>query len=120
MIFQPELREPSSYCQFDLREWLRSRHSAQHDAQKIIFNFVVDGSIETVFPVFVVTIALPKRKPGPKPEFPGLTEDSAALGVSRYFLWQVLKGSATSAPLLARYRALRSAKPTSTNHKSTL
>ena len=48
-----------------------------------------------------------RKRPGPKPEFPGLTEDAAALGVSRYFLWQVLKGFGKSAPLLQRYRALK-------------
>lgn len=37
----------------------------------------------------------------------GLTQDAATLGVSRYFLWQVLKGHATSAPLIARYNALK-------------
>ena len=47
------------------------------------------------------------KRRGPKPEFPGLPEDAAALDVSRYFLWKVLKGDATSAPLLARYRALK-------------
>lgn len=47
---------------------------------------------------------------GRPPEFPGLTEDAAALGVSRYFLWKVLKGHAASAPLLARYRELKSNK----------
>jgi hypothetical protein len=46
------------------------------------------------------------RGPGRKPEFPGLSEDAATLEVSRYFLWKVLKGFATSAPLLARYRKL--------------
>lgn len=51
-----------------------------------------------------------KRRHGPKPQFPGLTEDAATLGVSRYFLWQVLKGHAKSAPLLARYRELKEAK----------
>jgi len=53
-----------------------------------------------------------KKKPGPKPEFPGLTDDAAALGVSRYFLWKVLKGYATSAPLLARYQALKNSTTT--------
>ena len=48
-----------------------------------------------------------KQRPGPKPEFPGLTEAAAKLGVSRYFLWKVLKGYATSAPLLARYNQLK-------------
>jgi hypothetical protein len=48
-----------------------------------------------------------KRRGGRKPEFPGLTDDAAKLGVSRYFLWKVLKGLATSAPLLARYRQLK-------------
>jgi hypothetical protein len=47
------------------------------------------------------------KRRGPKPEFPGLTEDAAALDVSRYFLWKVLKGYATSAPLLKRYRQLK-------------
>ena len=51
-----------------------------------------------------------KKARGPKPEFPGLNEDAATLGVSRYFLWQVLKGHATSAPLLERYRSLKEAK----------
>lgn len=36
-----------------------------------------------------------------------MTEDAAKLGVSRYFLWKVLKGYAVSAPLMARYRELR-------------
>ena len=48
-----------------------------------------------------------KSPRGPKPEFPGLTEDAAALGVSRYFLWKVLKGYAKSAPLLARRQKLK-------------
>jgi hypothetical protein len=48
-----------------------------------------------------------KKRRGPKSEFPGLNADAIELGVSRYFLWQVLKGRATSAPLLARYRALQ-------------
>lgn len=48
-----------------------------------------------------------KKRPGPKPRFPGLTADAAALGVSRYFLYQVLRGWATSAPLLARYHKLK-------------
>jgi hypothetical protein len=52
---------------------------------------------------------------GPKPEFPGLTEDAAELGVSRYFLWQVLKGHATSAPLLTRYKALKTRSRMSEN-----
>lgn len=51
-----------------------------------------------------------KKRPGPKPEFPGLNEDAVALGVSRYFLWKVLKGYGTSAPLLARYRELQATK----------
>jgi hypothetical protein len=51
-----------------------------------------------------------KKARGPKPEFPGLNEDAATLGVSRYFLWQVLKGHATSAPLLERYRRLKESK----------
>ncbi len=32
------------------------------------------------------------------------------LGISRYFLWKVLKGYATSAPLLARYNELQAGK----------
>jgi hypothetical protein len=51
-----------------------------------------------------------KKKPGPKPEFPGLTADAATLGISRYFLWKVLKGYAVSKPTLARYRELKSTK----------
>jgi len=54
------------------------------------------------------TIERRKRRPGRPAEFPGLTEDAAALDVSRYFLWKVLKGFATSAPLLKRYRQLKS------------
>jgi len=53
------------------------------------------------------TIESEKRRPGRPAEFPGLTEDAAALGVSRYFLWKVLKGYAVSAPLLARYHKLK-------------
>jgi hypothetical protein len=49
----------------------------------------------------------PEARRGKKAEFPGLSADAAALGVSRYFLWQVLKGYATSGPLLARYQALK-------------
>jgi len=45
-----------------------------------------------------------------KSEFPGLTEDAATLGVSRYFLWSCLKGHATSAPLMQRYRDLQAQK----------
>jgi hypothetical protein len=51
-----------------------------------------------------------RKTSGPKAEFPGLTQDAATLGVSRYFLWQCLKGFATSAPLMARYRALKGEK----------
>ncbi len=50
------------------------------------------------------------KRRGPKPAFPGLVEDAKKLGVSRFFLYQVLKGRATSAPLLARYRALKNGK----------
>jgi hypothetical protein len=51
----------------------------------------------------------PTKKPLGRPaEFPGLTEDAATLDVSRYFLWKVLKGYAASAPLLKRYRQLKS------------
>lgn len=54
------------------------------------------------------TVATEIKQPrGPKPEFPGLNKDAEALGVSRYFLWKVLKGYATSAPLMKRYRALK-------------
>jgi len=55
--------------------------------------------------------AAQKKKPGPKPEFPGLGEDAKTLGVSRYFLWLLLKGRATSAPTLSRYRALKAGNP---------
>ena len=51
-----------------------------------------------------------KRPHGPKPEFPGITEAAATLGGSRYFLWKVLKGYATSAPLLKRYSELKQTK----------
>jgi hypothetical protein len=44
-----------------------------------------------------------RLKPGPKPEFPGLTKAAADLGISRYFLWKVLKGYATSKPTLNRW-----------------
>jgi len=55
-------------------------------------------------------MALKRKNPGPKPEFPGLTEDAKKLGVSRYFLWRVLKGYGTSAPLLERYQKLKAKK----------
>ena len=43
---------------------------------------------------------------GRKPEFPGIGKDAVTLGVSRYFLWGMLKGIFVSAPLLCRYRKL--------------
>ena len=58
----------------------------------------------------VETRTLSPKQRGPKPEFPGLNADAVSLGVSRYFLWQVLKGHSTSAPLLARYRQLKSSQ----------
>jgi hypothetical protein len=56
------------------------------------------------------TACLERKTSGPKPEFPGLGKDAAALGVSRYFLWKVLKGFATSKPLLERYNELHRKK----------
>jgi hypothetical protein len=55
----------------------------------------------------MLAVTKSKKKSAAKPEFPGITDDAAALGVSRYFLWKVLKGYATSAPLMARYRQLK-------------
>ena len=69
-----------------------------------------------VFFVFVATSISSKKRSGPKPEFPGLTQDAAALGVSRYFLWQVLKGHAASKPLLTRY-LLRKANTSKTSKR---
>ena len=51
-----------------------------------------------------------KKRHGPEPEFPGLNEAARKLGVSRYFLWLCLKGWATSAPLMKRYRELKQQK----------
>jgi hypothetical protein len=50
-----------------------------------------------------------KRRKGrsQRPRFPGLSKDAEALGVSRWFLYQVLRGWATSAPLLKRYNELK-------------
>jgi hypothetical protein len=50
------------------------------------------------------------EKPRGKVEFPGVGADAVALGVSRYFLWTVLKGWKKSAPLLKRYKALKAKK----------
>lgn len=40
-------------------------------------------------------------------EIPGIVADARALGVSRVHLWMVLNGRRESAPLLARYAALK-------------
>ena len=77
--------------------------------------FIIKVASSGVLRVFYLQMAIAyaqqqvKKPRGPKPEFPGIGADAATLGVSRYFLWQVLKGHAKSAPLLARYRALKEA-----------
>jgi hypothetical protein len=48
------------------------------------------------------------RRPRGKTQFPGIVADSARLGVSRNFLFKVLRNEATSKPLLARYQKLKS------------
>lgn len=48
-----------------------------------------------------------RRSRGPT-RFKGIGADARALGVSRTWLTAVLSGRGTSAPLLARYRALKS------------
>ena len=52
------------------------------------------------------------RKCRGKTKFPGITADAVTLRVSRNFLFKVLSGDATSAPLLAHYRALQANKST--------
>ncbi len=70
------------------------------EVDKIISLCLIYGKLSNL-------ITSKKSRRGRKPEFPGLTEDAAKLGVSRYFLWSCLKGHAVSAPLLTRYRALK-------------
>ncbi len=45
-----------------------------------------------------------QKKPHPKVRFPGITEDAAALGVTRPHLWMVLTGARVSKRLTTRYR----------------
>lgn len=53
----------------------------------------------------------PQKQPRPAsqgfpPRLRGIVADAAALGISRYHLWCVLKGKRRSASLLKRYRDL--------------
>jgi hypothetical protein len=52
----------------------------------------------------------PKRTARPNVRFPGITEDSKSLGVTRPHLWMVLTGSRVSAKLTRRYRELKASQ----------
>jgi hypothetical protein len=49
-----------------------------------------------------------QKRPVGEIKFPGITEDSKTLGVTRPHLWMVLTGSRVSARLTSRYRELKS------------
>lgn len=40
-------------------------------------------------------------------KYKGISEDAAALGVTRVHLWKVLEGDRDSKPLMRRYRELK-------------
>lgn len=51
-------------------------------------------------------------------KYPGIGQDAEILGTNRSYLWTVLEGRATSAPLLARYRELKARQAKAAAKKS--
>lgn len=92
---------------------MRDPMEGKEELFSVTLFFVDIGHTGAILPGVTVTENHTDRKPkherGPV-KYPGITFDARTLKVSVGHLYQVLSGRRESAPLLARYRALKAAQ----------